>query len=160
MIDAYSIPCAGGSLGLSAPSSIAFAATVLNGHDQTKTATATLTPDDETGAGSGWAISAYATAWSDGHGNTLPAPWVSAASVTAAGGNCSLPTSTVSYPTAALGTSAGTATKLYNAAVGTGAGPATLSVTFSQNVSANARIGSSSPDSFSSTWTFTISSGP
>jgi hypothetical protein len=158
-IDVYKITCTGGSLGLTAPSTIGFAAT-LTGADQTATANSTFTPADETGSGSGWKITVYATAWTDGRGNTLPAPTATAAAATSVTGTCSVPTNSVTYPTAAFGTTAGTATKVYNATAGTGAGPSSLQLTFSQSVPANQKIGSGSPDSFSSTWTFTIASGP
>jgi hypothetical protein len=155
----YKITCSGGSLGLTAPSTISFAAT-LTGVDQAATANSTFTPDDETGSGAGWKISVYASAWSDGRGNTLPAPKATAASASTVTGSCSLPTSTVTYPTAGFGTSAPSATKIYNATAGTGSGPASVTLTFSQSVPANQKIGAGSPDSFSSTWTFTIASGP
>jgi hypothetical protein len=124
------------------------------------TVNGTLTPDDETGSGSGWKVSVYATAWSDGRGNTLPAPQVTAASAVAATGNCSLPSNTVTYPTGSFGSSAPAATRIYNAAAGTGAGAATVTVTFAQSIPANQKLGVGSPDTFTSTWTFTIASGP
>jgi hypothetical protein len=158
--DAYAPTCTGGSLGLSAFSSVAFGSVTLNGLDQTTTTTGSLTPDDETGSGSGWNVTVFASAWSDGRGNSLPASTVTAASVSAAGGNCSLPANSVGYPTAGFGTSAGTATKVYDAGAGTGSGPSTVTLTFSQRVPANQKIGAPSPDSFSSTWTFTIATGP
>jgi len=160
VIVAYKVTCTGGTLGIAAPSSITFPGVTLHGLDQSVTTTGTFTPDDETGSGSGWKLSAYATAWSDGHGNTLPAPTVTAASTSLATGPCVVPTPTVSYPTSALGATAGTATKIYNAAAGTGTGPANVTLTFSQSVPANQKIGTTTPDSFTSTWTFTIASGP
>jgi hypothetical protein len=105
-------------------------------------------------------VSVYATAWSDGRGNTMPAPRATGATATAVSGTCSTPTTNVAYPTAAFGTTAGTATKIYNATAGTGSGPASVALAFSQSVPANQKIGSGSPDSFTSTWTFTIASGP
>jgi hypothetical protein len=71
-----------------------------------------------------------------------------------------LPTNSVGYPTAGFGSTAGTATKVYNATAGTGGGPATVTLTFSQRVPADQKIGSPSPDAFTSTWTFTIATGP
>jgi hypothetical protein len=53
------------------------------------------------------------------------------------------------------GSSPPTAAKLYNAALNTGGGPATVTLTFQLTVPANAYSGS-----YSSTWTFTIASGP
>jgi hypothetical protein len=159
-IVAYTITCSGGSLGLTPPSSIAFPSATLTGVNQEATVNGALTPDDETGSGSGWNISVYATAWSDGRGNTMPASKVTAASAASVTGNCALPTNTVTYPTAGFGSTAGTATKVYNASAGTGTGPATVTLTFSQTIPANQKIGTGSPDTFTSTWTFTIASGP
>jgi hypothetical protein len=159
-IDAYTVSCTGGSLGLTPPSSIAFPGATLSGIDQTATVNGSLTPDDETGSGSGWKITVYATAWSDGRGNTLPAPQVTAASAVSVTGTCTVPTNTVTYPTGGFGTTAGTATKVYNAAASTGTGPATITLTFAQSIPANQKIGTGSLDSFTSTWTFTIASGP
>ena len=159
-IVAYTITCTGGSLGLTPPSSIAFPSTTLTGINQTAAVNGSLTPDDETGSGSGWNISVYATAWPDSRGNTMPAARVTAASATSATGSCTLPTNTVTYPTGGFGSTAGTATKVYNASAGTGTGPATVTLTFSQTVPGNQKIGTGSPDSFTSTWTFTIASGP
>ena len=102
-IVAYKVSCTGGSLGLAAPGTTTFAAATLNGLNQTVTANSSFTPDDETGSSSGWNITAYATAWSDGHGNTMPAPQVTAASAGIVSGTCTLPTRTVGYPTASLG---------------------------------------------------------
>jgi hypothetical protein len=151
--------CNNGSLSLTAPSSVTFPSLTLNGKDQNATANATLTPNDQTGSGSGWKITVYATAWTDGHGNTLAAPQATAASASAASGNCSLPTNTVTYPTASFGTTSATATKIYNAAVGTGKGPTNLTLTFSLPIPAKQTMFGAS-DSFTSTWTFTIASGP
>jgi hypothetical protein len=151
--------CSGGSLGLSSPPTVSFGSLTLNGQNQTMTANATLTPDDETGSGAGWNLTAWATPFQDGSGNTLRAPTVTAASATAGTGACSLPTNQVTYPTAALGSSAGTATKIYNAAANSGAGPANVSITASDAVPANQLIGAG-PDTFSSTWTFSLASGP
>jgi hypothetical protein len=53
------------------------------------------------------------------------------------------------------GTTAPTAAKVYNAAIGTGGGPLTLTLSFQLAIPANAYAGS-----YSSTWTFTIASGP
>ena len=151
--------CGGGSLGLSSPSSFSFTATALNGLNQTATGSAMITPDDETASGAGWSLSAYATPFSDGHGNTLAAPDVTAGTAAAQTGTCSLPANSVTYPTAALGATSPTATKLFDAAVGTGSGPANVTLTFSLPVPGNQLLHSAS-DTFSSTVTFTVSSGP
>ena len=156
-IDEYS--CTGGSLSLTSPSPLTFAPLTLNGTNQSTTGTLTLTPDDETGALAGWNISAYATTFTDGT-DTLPTPTITAATAAATTDTCSLPTNSVAYPTGALGTTSGTATKLFNAALGTGFGGASVALTFSLQVPAKQLIKTPSPDTFSSTVTVTIASGP
>jgi hypothetical protein len=152
--------CGRGSLGLTVPSSLTFPSLRLNGTDQTAIASAVLAPDDETGSGLGWSISVYATTFADASGHALPPPTATAASSSAAAGNCSVPTNSVTYPTPGFASTSATATKIYDAASGTGAGPVNVTMTFSDVVPANQRIARSSPDTFSSTWTLTIASGP
>jgi hypothetical protein len=67
-----------------------------------------------------------------------------------------LPTNSVAYPvTLPAGATAPAAAKLYDAAANTGAGPTNVTLTFQLAVPANAYNGS-----YTSTWTFTIASGP
>jgi hypothetical protein len=67
-----------------------------------------------------------------------------------------LPTNSVSYPvTMPSGSGPPTAIEVYNAAANTGIGSSTLTLTFGLTVPANAYAGT-----YSSTWTFTMSSGP
>jgi hypothetical protein len=152
--------CGGGSLGVSAPGSISFPARTLSAGDQTYTTTAVITPDDETGSGDGWSLTAYATSFSDGSGHSLPAPSVSAASPGSTGTTCAMPTNGVAYPAGPLGTSGAGATQIFNAAPGSGSGAVDISFTFRQSLPANQLIGQSSPATFTSTATFTVSSGP
>ena len=110
------------------------------------------------GTAAGWNVQATSTTFTNTASRTLPttATAVTAAAATAASGNCDLPTNSVAYPlTLPAGASAPTAVKAYNAAAGTGGGPLTLTLTFRLTVPARAWSGA-----YSSTWTFTIASGP
>jgi hypothetical protein len=76
--------------------------------------------------------------------------------VAATAGTCRLPTNAIAYPvTLPAATTAPTAVKLYDAAAATGLGPSTVTLTFKLSVPPNAYNGS-----FSSTWTFSLVSGP
>ena len=152
------VTCTGGSLTLTPPGTVAFPAVTLSGSDKTATATAALTPSDMSGNAAGWNVQATSTTFTNAAGKTLPttATAVTAAATTAASGNCDLPTNSVAYPlTLPAGATAPTAAKVYNAAAGTGGGPLTLTLTFRLTVPAGAWSGT-----YSSTWTFTIASGP
>ena len=120
--------------------------------------TGVLTPNDQTNSSSGWNIAGTSTTFTNGASKQLPttATQVTAASVAGASQNCSLPTNALGYPiTLPAGTTPPTAAKLYDAAVNTGAGPSNVTLTFKLAVAANTFNGT-----YSSTWTFTISSGP
>ena len=66
------------------------------------------------------------------------------------------PPNNLSYPyTLPAAGTAPTATELTNAAVGTGIGHQTITPTFTLAVPANAYVGT-----YTSTWTFTLASGP
>lgn len=153
-------PCTGGVLGLSAPASVDFGTIALTGQDQAKSTNVVLTPDDESGALSGWKITGTSTLFTNAGGKTLPASatTVSAASAATVAGSCTIPTNTVSYSPAVVlpaGSGPPTPAKLFNAAGGSGAGPNNVTLTFGLAIPANAYNGS-----FSSTWTFAIASGP
>jgi hypothetical protein len=152
-----SAACSGGSLTVEAPSSVAFPGVTLNAYSQSATVNFTATPDDETGNGSGWNLNATSTTLTTGT-RTLPttATTVTGASSSAATGNCSLPTNSVSYPvTLPAGSTPPTAAELFNGATGTGKGPTNVTFTGKITVPGNARSGS-----YSSTWTLTMASGP
>jgi hypothetical protein len=69
---------------------------------------------------------------------------------------CTLASNSVGYPyTLPAGSTAPAATKLYNAAVNTGTGNQTVTPTYSVSIPANTYAGT-----YSSTWTFTLASGP
>jgi hypothetical protein len=150
--------CSSGSLGMTAPASTSFPSFTLNGTDQNATTTVTLKPDDESAGHPGWNITETSTTFNDGAGHTLPttATVTTAASTATTGGNCVMPTNSITYPvTLPAAASAPTAVKAYNAASATGQGPTNVTLTFQLSVPANTYHGT-----FTSTWTFAIVSGP
>ena len=154
----FKLPCTGGSLTIGSPASASFPAVSLNGTNQSTTASAVFSPSDMTGSGSGWNVQGTSTTFTNGSGATLAttATQVTAGSAVVASGNCSLPTNSIGYPvTLPAAATAPTPAKLYNAAANPGSGPSTLTLTFKLTIPANARTGS-----YTSTWTFSIASGP
>ncbi|MGC8461756.1 MAG: hypothetical protein ACP5OR_07965 [Candidatus Dormibacteria bacterium] len=150
--------CSGGTLSLTAPSTVTFPGVALSGLQQTTSSNVTFTANDMTGSGAGWNIAGTSTTFTNGSGNTLPttATSVTAGTATAATGNCNLPVNTIAYPvTLPAGSSPPTAAVVYDANSGSGEGPSNVTLTFQLNIPAGAL-----PGSYSSTWTFTISSGP
>src|SRR5581483_10947639 len=114
-------------------------------------------PNDQTGSGAGWNLTATSTTFSSS-GHTLPttAAQITAGSASAATGNCSLPDNQISYPvTVPAGTTAPAAVKVFDAAPSSGAGPVSVALTATLNVPGNARTGT-----YTSTWTLTLASGP
>jgi hypothetical protein len=157
VIVAFKPGCTGGSLTLTPPGSITFPAATLNGKDKTTTINGTFTANDQTNSGSGWNITGTSTTFTTGS-HTLPttATQITAASASAASQNCSLPTNSIGYAvTLPAAATAPAAVKLYNAAANTGAGPSTVTLTYVLTIPANARTGT-----YTSTWTFSIVSGP
>ena len=154
----YSLGCnSSGSLNFTPPTSLSWPSTALTGRDQTVTTQLNLSPDDESGSGAGWNLTATSTPFTSGT-HTLPttAAQITAASETAGTGQCSAPSNQISYPvTVPAATTPPSPVKIYNAAAGSGAGPANLDLTASLAVPGNARSGS-----YTSTWTLTLSSGP
>ena len=149
--------CQGGSLSLTPPASTTFPSTALNGTDKTATITGVFTANDQTNSGSGWNITGTSTTFTSG-ALTLPttATQITAASAVAASQNCSLPTNSITYPkTLPAATTAPAAIKLYNAAANSGGGPSTVTLTYLLSIPANTRSGT-----YTSTWTFSIVSGP
>jgi hypothetical protein len=158
VIVAFKPGCTGGALALTAPAAVTFPSVTLNGVDQTATITGAFTPNDQTNSNAGWNIAGTSTTFKNVANKTLPttATRITAAAAATASQNCSLPTNSVAYPiTLPAGTIAPAATKLYNAAANTGAGPSNVTLTFGLAAPANTFNGT-----YTSTWTFTISSGP
>lgn len=147
-----SASCTGGSLGLTSSATVTYTSTPVSATATTATSTILLQPDDETGSGAGWNITASTTSFTNGK-QTLPMPAITGvASATAGSGNCSMPTNTVAgYPI----TLSGSPSKVYDASAGTGAGPA--------NITMNTGIvvpGGETTGTYTATMTFAISSGP
>lgn len=141
-----------GALGITSSSSVSTTVT-LNGLDQSATFSTTLTVTG--GGAAGWNITAWAPKPS-GSAGTLGAIYVaSRPSGACSGKSCVNPTpSGLSWPVT-LGTSSGSAVKIFNAAANTGTGTVTVTVPFTTDVAANTLAGS-----YSSTVTVAISSGP
>jgi hypothetical protein len=151
-----------GSLGFaSTPGNVSFPSVTLNGTNKTATAAQPLDIADATGSGAGWNITATSTLFSSGS-YTLPA---GATTITSAPGAPSCDTNvtctpagstSVAYPySLPAGSTAPTATKLFNAPLGTGMGDQTLSPTWTLAIPANAYAGN-----YTSTWTLSLVSGP
>jgi hypothetical protein len=144
---------------VSAPPNVSFSAT-LNGTNQTVTATQALDVSDATGSGAGWNITATTTTFATGGGPTLAttATTVQAAPTRAcdSGSTCTLATNSVSYPyTLPAAGTAPTATKVFNAGAATGQGNQTVTVTWSLAVPAT-----TTPGTYTSTWTLSLVTGP
>lgn len=150
--------CGGGALTLTKPATLAFPTKALTGLDETLSATATMTVDDQRGSGAGWNLSATSTTFQNG-AHLLPHAATSIVGVGAADGpaSCESPSnSVVSYPmTLPAGQPAPPAVKLYNAAVDSGLGPVDLSLDAELFIPANTRAGT-----YASSWTFTLATGP
>ena len=151
--------CTGGSLTLSAASA-QFNSTTLNGKDKTVTTSnnpPVFTPSDQRGTGAGWNITLTSTQFTVSR-HTLPTTATTLTSVqdSADAGTCSVPTNSVTYPvTVPAGAGPPAAIKIYNAALNTGRGDSQLTLNFSLALPASAYVGS-----YTSTWTFSIVTGP
>jgi len=146
---------------VSAPPNVSFAGT-LNGLDQTLSSTQAIDVGDASGSGAGWNVSATSTTFTTGGGTphllATTATSLSAAPTAAcdSGATCSLATNSVTYPyVLPAASTAPTATKLFNAAVNSGLGNQTVTPTWKLAVPASTFQGT-----YTSTWTFTLSSGP
>jgi len=150
--------CGGGSLGLTSPATAAFGSLTLNGANQSVTTNLSFTPNDSTGSGSGWNLTGTSTTFKNASSNTLPttATTITAGSVATTAGTCRLPTNAIAYPvTLPAATTAPAAVKLYDATAATGLGPSTVTLTAKLSIPPNAHNGT-----YSSTWTFSLVSGP
>ena len=149
--------CAAGGLSFTPPAALSWPSTALTGRDRSITTPLTLAPNDQTGSGAGWNLTATSTTFTTGI-RTLPtaAAQITGASASSAAGTCSLPVNQISYPvTVPASASAPAAVKVFDAATGTGAGPANVVLSANLNVPGNARVGT-----YTSTWTLTLASGP
>ena len=163
LIEEFTMVCSGGPLTLTAPTSITFPPLTLNGLAQTSAATTSLSPDDETGLGSGWNIQVTSTTFTSTTNSSYTLPTnastvTGVSSLTNPTGNCIPPTNTILYSpaiTVPTGSTAPTAAPIFSANTSTGEGPSTVSLTFQLAIPAGAL-----PGTYNSTWTFSIASGP
>lgn len=152
----------GGSLAfVSAPGAVNFSSVTLDGTDQTTTATLPIDVGDNTGSGSGWNVTLTTTQFTTG-GDTpesLPTTATTVSSVPEEscdeGATCTLATNDVSYPYDVPAGSSATATEVFDAAANSGMGDQTVTPEFTLAVPANTYAGT-----YTSTWTFSLTTGP
>lgn len=157
-IATFKLPCTAGSLSVGSPSTLTLPAVSLTGSNTQTTSSIALTPSDLTNSGSGWNVQLTSTTFTNAASKTLStsASTITSASVGSNAGTCVLPTNAIAYPvTVPAAATAPTAVKIYNAAAATGKGTADVTLGVRLAVPGNAYSGS-----YSSTWTFTIASGP
>lgn len=150
--------CESGSFTLTPPASVSFPATALNGLNQVRPGLMTWSVDDQRGGQPGWNVSLTTTRFQTAGGNSLPltATTITGGSATAGAGNCVMPTNSVTYPLVVpAGVVAPPAVKIFNAAAASGVGPTNVDTSMSLLVPSFARAGA-----YTSTWTFTLSTGP
>ena len=147
-----------GSLSLSNGATASISDT-LDGSDQTVNYSLPLTMNDLRGSGAGWNLTMTSTTFNDGAGHTLATSASSLAAATSActaGGTCTNPTNSVTYPLAVpAGAGPPTAVKFFNAAATTGIGTFAVTPTGGVTVPQNSFTGS-----YTSTLTISIVSGP
>jgi hypothetical protein len=141
---------------------ITFPTTTLNGTSQTITETLAFDVGDSTASGSGWNVTGTSTTFTSTT-HTLPTAATTiqsapTASCDAGAEGCTPATTTVGYPyTLPAAATAPAATKLFNASANTGMGDQTFTTTWSLAIPASAVA---SATAYTSTWTFSLASGP
>lgn len=148
----------GGALSLVTPDAVAFSAT-LTGSDQSVPASQDIDVVDGTGSASGWNVTLTSTTFSSGS-NELAADAATdqgASGSCDAGVTCTLAdNSATSYPVAVPAADvAPTAVRIQSAASGTGMGGQTWTHNMALDVAGNAVAGT-----YTSTWTYSLVSGP
>lgn len=149
--------CSGGALSLSAPPTVTFPGVTLSGTDQTVANVSPFDVTDDTGASAGWSISATSTTFTTGPRN-LPtnATRVTGASAVGNLGTCSAPSNLASYPVVLPAAAvAPPAVKVYRADTASGRGTHDVDIAHSLMIPSSASTGT-----YTSTWTWTIASGP
>ncbi len=142
---------------VSTPASFAFTSITLNGATQTTTASVPLDIGDATGSGNGWNVTLSATTFTNAASETLADgdfQVLSSSPPTVAcdtSSTCTVATLGSLYPY----TLSGTGTKLLSSAANTGMGDQTVTIPWTATIPANAYAGT-----YTSTWTFTLVSGP
>lgn len=152
----------GGTLSFinSTPGNVTFPSTALDGTNKTTSQTQPFNVSDARGTGAGWNITATSTTFTNA-GNTLPTGATTIATQPGvacdAGVTCTTSTvSGVTYPyTLPAAAVAPAATRMYNASANTGLGAMTVTPTWQLAIPASARAGT-----YTSTWTFSLVSGP
>ena len=147
----------GGSLSESTTSTPSVSVT-LNGTNQVPTYTMDIATNDQTGSGSGWNLTITSTRFETAGGKFFAntASQVTGVTSACAGGTCTNPTNSVTYPlTLPADTTAPTAVKLFNAAAATGLGDFTVTPTVGVSIPANAYAGT-----YTSTITLAVASAP
>lgn len=146
---------------VSTPPNVSFSVT-LNGVDQTASSAQAIDVGDATGSGAGWNITATSTQFTTGGGSpktlSTSATAVDSAPTVACdtGATCTAATNSITYPyTLPAGSTAPTATKLFDAASGTGMGNQTVTPTWKVAIPASTYAGT-----YTSTWTISLISAP
>jgi hypothetical protein len=143
-------------------STLSFPATTLNGTNQTITASLPFDISDGTGSGAGWNVSATSTQFTSGS-HTLPA---NSTTIQAAPSLvcdllpifCTLASTLVGYPyTLPAAAVAPAATPIFDAVANTGLGGQTFNTTWTLAIPADA---AATGTPYTSTWTFSLASGP
>jgi WxL domain surface cell wall-binding len=145
---------------VSTPPNVTFPNTTLNGQLQTLSAEQPIEVGDATGSGSGWNITATSTTFTTGsHTLSTSATTIASAPLVACGAlatGCVTATTTVSYPySLPAGSTAPTATKMFNASANTGMGNQVVTPTWKLAIPPSTYAGT-----YTSTWTISLVSGP
>lgn len=147
----------------STPADLVFPAVTLDGTDQTVTQSQAFDVSDATGSQAGWSITATSTTFTAAGrtlSNTATTIQSAPTRVCDGGSSCTLATNSVSYPyVLPAATTAPVATKLFNAAASTGMGNQTVTPTWTLSVPSDTWAGGAA-NPYTSTWTFTLVSGP
>ncbi|HWB22173.1 MAG TPA: WxL domain-containing protein [Gaiellaceae bacterium] len=146
-----------GSLALSNGATATISDT-LDGTDQAVNYTLPLTMTDARGTGTGWNLTITSTTFTTGTHTlaTSASSIASVASACVAGGTCTNPASSISYPlTVPAAATAPTAVKLFNAAANSGLGRFTITPSINVTIPGNSYAGS-----YTSTLTIAAVSGP
>ncbi|MGD1051855.1 MAG: hypothetical protein ABR947_12380 [Solirubrobacteraceae bacterium] len=139
-----------------------FPATTLNGTNQSVNATLVFDVADATGSGAGWNVSATSTPFTSGS-HSLPDDATTIRSAPSIVCDllpigCTLASTLIGYPyTLPAAGVPPAATPIFDAAAGTGLGDQSFTTTWTLEIPANA-IASATP--YTSTWTFSLGSGP
>jgi hypothetical protein len=143
-------------------STLTFPSTTLNGAERTLSATLAFDVSDATGSGAGWNVSATSTQFTSGS-RTLPTAATTIQTTPSLVCDllpifCTLASTIVSYPyTLPAAAAAPAATPIYDAVANSGLGPQTFTTTWTLAVPAGV-FASATP--YTSTWTFSLGSGP